>query len=179
MSFWEKTLHSKTLFEGKVITLQIDTVELPNGKESTREIVRHPGATAILAETPGRHILLVRQFRKPCDAELIEIPAGKLDPGEEPLTCAKRELEEETGMTAKTWQAIHSMYTSPGFADERIDLFYASDLQLTSQHLDEDEFLDVFEADETEIKRLLAEGLIQDAKTLVALHWWLRKINCP
>ncbi|GAX91875.1 NUDIX domain-containing protein [Effusibacillus lacus] len=171
----EPTVSTEKIFEGKIISLYVDTVTLPNGKQATREIVHHPGAVAVLALTEKDRVILVRQFRKPCDRTLVEIPAGKLEPGEDPAECAKRELLEETGYTAKEWRHLHSMYTSPGFADEKIHLYLAKGLTKGQQELDADEFLDLMEADMAEAERLLASGEIADAKTMVALYWWMKE----
>lgn len=169
----EKTLSTETLYEGRIIDLTIETVELPNGKEARREVVRHPGAVTVLAITDDNKILLVRQFRKPCDRVLIEIPAGKLEPGEDPLSSAKRELEEETGYQAREWQHLNSFYTSPGFADELIHLYVARGLVQTEQKLDQDEFLDLIEASVDDVRKMVENQEIYDAKTLTAAYWWL------
>lgn len=171
-SLKEPTIASETIYKGKVITLQVDTVSLPNGKQATREIVRHPGAVAVLALTAENRVVLVRQFRKPCEQVLVEIPAGKLEQGEDPETCAKRELQEETGYQAKEWRHLHSMFTSPGFANECIHLYLAKGLIRGEQQLDQDEFLHVFEADMAEAKLLLESNAAVDAKTITALYWW-------
>ncbi|WP_018131886.1 NUDIX domain-containing protein [Effusibacillus pohliae] len=171
----EPTVSSQTIFQGKMISLQVDTIRLPNGKQATREIVRHPGAVAVLAITDEDRVLLVRQFRKPCERTLVEIPAGKLEPGEDPAECAKRELLEETGYRASVVEHLHSMYTSPGFADELLHLYLAKGLAKGEQQLDTDEFLDVIEADAAEAERLLAVGEIADAKTITALYWWMKE----
>jgi len=169
----EKTLSTETIYQGRVIDLTVQTVRLPNGEEARREVVLHPGAVTVLAITADEKILLVRQFRKPCDQVLLEIPAGKLERGEEPLSAARRELEEETGYQAAQWQHLHSFFTSPGFADELIHLYVARGLTKTVQNLDQDEFLDVIEVSVEELKRLIADQEINDSKTLTAAYWWL------
>lgn len=171
----EKQLNSETIYEGKVITLTVQTVELPNGKEAKREVVLHPGAVTVLAITEDDKILLVNQFRKAPNRLLIETPAGKLEPGEDPLTSAKRELEEETGFQAGAWKHITSFYTSPGFADELIHCYVATDLVQAEQKLDEDEFLDVLRVTADEAQRMIADGQIADAKTVALVYWWLRE----
>lgn len=171
----EPTVSKETIFTGKVIALQVDTVVLPDGKQAVREIVRHPGAVAVLAITDENRVVLVRQFRKPCERVLLEIPAGKLEPDEEPLSCAKRELLEETGYTAKEWIHLHSMFTSPGFADEYIHLYAAKGLTPGQQQLDKDEFLNVLEMEMSEVEELLNNGGAADAKTIAALYWWMRE----
>jgi ADP-ribose pyrophosphatase len=171
----EKMLDSKTIYEGRVITLALQTVELPNGKEATREVVLHPGAVTVLAITDEDKMLLVRQYRKAPDRVMLETPAGKLEKGEEPLEAAKRELEEETGYTANEVKHLNTYYTSPGFANELMYAYVATGLKKTAQNLDEDEFVDVLEVSADEAEQLIADGEIYDAKTLTAIYWWLRE----
>ncbi|MER1959477.1 MAG: NUDIX hydrolase, partial [Solibacillus sp.] len=125
----EKMLSSEKLFGGRVIDLYLEEVELPNGKTSTREVVKHPGAVAVIALTSDHKMVMVKQYRRPMDRILVEIPAGKLEKGEEPIVTAKRELEEETGYTTDSLSHIISFYTSPGFADELVHLYLAEDLK--------------------------------------------------
>lgn len=167
----EKTLSTKHIFEGKVISLQVDTVELPNGSTGTREVVKHPGAVAVVAIKDGR-LLLVDQYRQALGRCELEIPAGKLEKGEDPLEAAKRELQEETGYSCGQITHLHSFYTSPGFADEIIHLYLAEDLITGEMSLDEDEFIEVYEASLDEAQRFIAEGRISDAKTLLAVYIW-------
>lgn len=171
----EKTLSTETIYEGKIITLTKQQVELPNGKEGTREVVLHPGAVTVLAITDDEKILLVRQFRKPTERVLVETPAGKLEKGEDPLEAAKRELEEETGYTAQEWKHLCSYYTSPGFANELLHAYVATGLTKTQQNLDSDEFLDVIEASAEQVEAMMANGEIYDAKTITFAYWWLRE----
>ncbi len=168
----EKTVSSETIYEGRVITVKIDEVRLPNGNLAKREIVNHQGAVAVLAFTDDDRMLAVRQFRKPLERTIVEIPAGKLERGEEPLACAKRELEEETGYTAKTYEHLSSFYTSPGFADELLHLYIATDLTAGVARPDEDEFVEVLHVTLPEAKELLANGEICDAKTVLAVYAW-------
>jgi ADP-ribose pyrophosphatase len=171
----EETVSNETRFEGKMIRLEQLVVRLPNGRTASREVVRHPGAVAVLVEpVPGRTVL-VTQYRKATERELLEIPAGKLEPGEPPEECAVRELAEETGYRALRVQQVASFYTSPGFADEVIHLFYTHEVEDGVQHLDQDEFLDVHLYSRDEVARLIEDGKVQDAKTLVALLWWLNR----
>lgn len=147
----------------------VDRVRLPNGSESTRELVLHPGAAAILPILPDGRIILVHQYRHPVGQSLWEIPAGKLESGEDPLTCAKRELLEETGYEAATWEELLSFYTSPGFTDERITLFLARDLTRVSEpRPSEITTCRAFES--SELDHLVASGVIKDAKTILALE---------
>ncbi|MBD8070341.1 NUDIX domain-containing protein [Bacillus sp. PS06] len=169
----EKTITRKTIFEGKIIDLHVDDVELPNGKTSKREIIKHPGAVAIIAITEDNKILMVRQYRKPMERALVEIPAGKLEKGEEPIVTARRELEEETGYVCETLAPLISFYTSPGFADELVHLFVAEKLSKkeNAASLDEDEFVDLLEVSLEEALVLLEENQIYDAKTAYAVQY--------
>src|SRR5690625_854611 len=127
--FEEKTLNTNKIFDGNVISLQVDEVSLPNGKTSKRELVKHPGAVAIIALTKEKELILVEQYRKPLEQSILEIPAGKIEPNEDPEVTALRELEEETGYTTKKLNYITSFYTSPGFADEIIHIYYTYKLK--------------------------------------------------
>lgn len=167
----EKTQSRKTLFEGRVIDLYLEEVELPNGKTSTREIVKHPGAVAIIPVNEEGKLLLVRQFRKPLEKVIYEIPAGKLEKGEEPEACAYRELEEETGFKSNRLEKVVAFYTSPGFADERIHIYYTDELVQGEGQLDEDEFLDLVEVTLEEARAMIEDGRIDDAKTVYAVQF--------
>lgn len=171
--FFEETIASKSIFEGRVIKLQVDEVKLPNGKTSTREIVKHPGACCVLAITQDQKVLLVEQYRKACERSLIEIPAGKLDNGEDPKEAAIRELEEETGYKPGKISKISEFYTAPGFCDELIHLYLAEDLEIVedSACLDEDEFVDLIESPIDDAVRMVTDGRIVDAKTVIALQY--------
>jgi ADP-ribose pyrophosphatase len=171
--FEEKTINEEKIFEGRVISLFHQQVELPNGKTSTREIVKHPGAVAIIPVTDEGKIVLVDQYRKAMERVLLEIPAGKLEKGEEPLRTAIRELEEETGYEAAEWNHIQSFYTSPGFADEYIHIYLATGLRKkeNSASLDEDEFVEVRELSLEECLEELQKGAIHDAKTCFAIQY--------
>lgn len=170
-SIEESTVSSESIFQGKIISLQVDTVMLPDGKLATREVVRHPGAVAVLALHHDK-MLVVDQFRQPLGRCEVEIPAGKLEPGEDPLEAAKRELEEETGYTCGSIRKLHSFYTSPGFADEIIHMYLAENLSEGSLKPDEDEFLEMSEITLEEAYRLIDEGRISDAKTIMAVYAW-------
>lgn len=169
--FYEKTLETKPIFEGRMISLQVDTVKLPNGETATREIVRHPGAVAVLALLDGK-MLVVEQFRKALERVQVEIPAGKLDPGEAPEQAALRELEEETGYRARNIRHVQTFSTSPGFAEELIHLYFADDLEQGEEHLDEEEFLTCEAITPEQADDYIREGRIFDAKTLLAVHLW-------
>lgn len=171
--FEEKSLRSNPVYEGKVISLKVDDVLLPNGKEAKREIVNHPGAVAVIAITKEGNLVLVEQYRKALERSIIEIPAGKLEPGEKPEYTAKRELEEETGYGCNNLQYLQTFSTSPGFADEVIHLFVAKDLYKIEEKadLDEDEFVELLEVTLEEAEEMVKEQRIYDAKTAFAVLW--------
>lgn len=168
MEFTEKTLDSKLVFDGKVVKLYKDSIELPTGQKSFREIVKHSGGVVILAYKENK-ILLVKQFRYPMKEVLYELPAGKLEYGEDPFEAAKRELEEETGYCAGKWTDLGFVYTSPGYSDEKLYLYKAEDLNYTHRHPDEGEILEPLEIEEKEVIAMIGNGKINDAKTLCAL----------
>ena len=165
----EKTLSTKIGFDGELLKLEVEKVELPNGKIATREIIRHPGAVAIVCLNEENKLVFVRQFRKPLDRTLLEIPAGKLEPNEDHLECAKRELLEETGYIAKSWKRIGQTVTAPGFTDETIHLFLGTDVIAGTPSPDEDEFVKVENYTIDEVKEMILAGVINDAKSIVAL----------
>ncbi|WP_010093138.1 NUDIX hydrolase [Ornithinibacillus scapharcae] len=169
--FEEKSIHSEEIFNGKVISLQIDDVLLPNGNKAKRELVKHPGAVGIIPITQDNKIVLVEQYRKPLEKPIIEIPAGKMEPGEAPELTALRELEEETGYTTKSLDKICSFYTSPGFADEIMHIYLARDIEKLENppSLDEDEFVEILEMTLEEAKKYVLEERIHDAKTNYAI----------
>jgi ADP-ribose pyrophosphatase len=169
----EKTLHSEEIFSGKVISLHLQDVELPNGKQSKREIIKHPGAVAILAITDDKKVVMVEQFRKALERTIVEIPAGKLEKGEEPALCARRELEEETGYECESLELLTSFYTSPGFADEIVHVYLATGLtkKENSAALDEDEFVNLEELTLEEAQQYVQEQKIFDAKTIFAVQY--------
>ena len=143
MVFEEKTMKSDKLYEGKLLNLRVDTVELPNKKYSKREVVEHPGGVAVIPITEDNCIVLVKQYRKAVERFLLEIPAGKLELNEEPRQTAQRELKEETGFEARKLEYLLEFYTSPGFSNEKIYLFLASDLIEGETNPDAGEFVEV------------------------------------
>lgn len=167
----EETVKTEPIFKGRMISLQVDTVKLPDGGTATREIVRHPGASAVLALLDGK-MLVVEQYRKPLEKFQVEIPAGKLDPGEDPMEAAYRELEEETGYRAKSMKLVNAFYTSPGFADEKLYLYFTDELEKGTMSLDEEEFLQVEAVTFEEAQRYIREERISDAKTIAAVYAW-------
>ncbi|WP_192043443.1 NUDIX hydrolase [Paenibacillus lycopersici] len=169
--YQEVTVKTEPVFQGKIISLQVDTIQLPNGGTATREIVRHPGAAAVLALIDGK-MLVVEQYRKPMEKFQIEIPAGKLDAGEDPMVAAARELEEETGYRAGKLRPLSAFYTSPGFADEKLYLYLAEELTKGESAPDEDEFLAVDAITFEQAQHYIAEERISDAKTVLAVYAW-------
>lgn len=174
--FEEKTIARKNIFKGHVIEVVVDDVLLPDGKTATRELVLHNGAVGIIPITNEGKILLVKQFRKPLEKVILEIPAGKIDPGEEtmPERTARRELEEETGFQANTWTYVSSMYLSPGFSNEKMYMYYAEKLARVENPLaqDDDEVLELYELTLQEAKAEIEKGTICDSKTLYAIQYW-------
>ncbi|MFJ8235086.1 NUDIX hydrolase [Ureibacillus sp. NPDC094379] len=171
--FEEKTIQSTPIFSGKIISLKVDDVLLPNGKEGKREIINHPGAVAVIAITKEGKLVLVEQYRKALERSIIEIPAGKLERGEEPELAARRELEEETGYGCHDISYLQSFATSPGFADEVIHLYVAKDLYEIEEkaELDEDEFVSLMEVSIEEAEEMVRDQKIYDAKTAFAVLW--------
>lgn len=165
----EKTIDSTEKYKGKVFDITLDNVELSNGYKTIREVVHHNGGVVIAAEKDGK-ILMVKQYRYPTKEVLYELPAGKLDKqGETVDEAAKRELEEETGHIAKNWESLGYIWTSPGFCNEKLYLFKASDLTFKGQHLDEGELLKYEEIDKNEVFDMIKTGKINDSKTICAL----------
>lgn len=169
--FEEKTIHTEKIYEGKVVKLQVDDVTLPNGKTSKRELIKHPGAVGIIPIKKDKKIVFVEQYRKPLEKSLVEIPAGKLEPGEKPEITAIRELEEETGYTTESLQFVASFYTSPGFANELMHLYLTEDIvPLENERAGEDdEFVELIELTLEEAKNYVNALRIHDAKTNYAI----------
>ena len=168
MEFKEKTIESELIFDGRVVKLYKDTIELPTGKQSFREVVKHAGGVVILAVKDDK-ILLVKQFRYPFKEIMYELPAGKLEAGEDPFEAAKRELEEETGYCADKWTNLGYVCTSPGYSDEKLYLYKAEDLKFTHCHPDDGEIIQAFEYKYDDVLKMIDKGEINDAKTLCAL----------
>lgn len=169
MELFEKTIKSEIKYEGKIITTRVDTVELPNGKIAKREVVEHPGGVGVAAITENNELLMVKQFRAGPKKVLLEIPAGKLERGEDPATCGLRELEEETGYTAKEFFKVSEAYATPGFAEELLHIYVAKDLVKTKTNPDEDEFLEIVKIPISELKHKIETFEICDAKTVIAI----------
>jgi len=161
---------SQEIFDGVILHLFKDTVELPNGNSATREVIRHIGAVGVIPVTDDGKVIVERQFRYPLDSVITEIPAGKLDSfTEDRLSAAKRELEEETGYTAKEWMPLGDYYPTPAYCDERITLYLARGLELGQRHLDEDEFLNFEFVPLADLVADVMSGRITDGKTQVAV----------
>lgn len=169
MKFSEKRLNGETVYDGKILKLEVDTVELPDGKTAKRECIRHSGGAAVLLVHNGK-VLLVRQFRYLYGKEIYEIPAGKLDKGEDPLKAAARELKEETGIIADLKPYL-KIYPTPGYTDEVIHIYLAENCRLTGErNLDEGEFLEACFKPMDEVLNLIANGEICDGKTVAAIY---------
>ena len=168
----EKTIEREVIYKGKIFDVEKHVVSLPNGNTSVRELVYHNGAVAVLVIDESDKIVMVEQYRKAFESISLEIPAGKLEKGEEPVSSAERELAEETGYTAESLEKIFSFYGAPGFCSERVDVFVAKGLSAGEMNLDEDEFLNVKRYSFEEAVDLLDRGVITDAKTIMAIQWW-------
>jgi ADP-ribose pyrophosphatase len=167
----ETRLASQELLRGHFLHAMRDTVRLPDGKEAFREYVIHPGAVMVVAELPDGRLVLERQFRYPVKAVMVEFPAGKLDPGEDSLVCAQRELLEETGYTARQWARAGVLHPVISYSTEFIDIWFARELTAGERKLDAGEFLDVFSASADELLQWCRDGRITDAKTLTGVLW--------
>ena len=165
----EKTISSDRIYTGKVISLKVDTVEVDNKGYKKREIVEHPGAVAIVAITEDNKVVLVKQFRKPIEQVIWELPAGKLEIGESPKECAIRELKEETGYSAKNLKLLHKFFTSAGFSNQKIYIFLATGLTKGEPDFDDDEFIEKYEIDINEAQNMVIKNEIEDAKTSIGI----------
>lgn len=165
----ETTVSSDLIYTGKTIQLRVDTVEVPNKGYQKREIIEHKGAVAIVAITDDNKIVLVKQYRKAVEKELYELPSGKIEIGETPLDCAIRELKEETGYSVESLKLIHKYYTTPGFSNQLVFIYLAKNLIPGESHLEEDEFLEVYEIDRDEAYNMVISNEICDSKTIIGL----------
>lgn len=169
MELFEKQLTSKQLFDGKIIKLYYDEVELPNGKMSFREIVRHSGAVCVIPVDDEGYVTMIRQFRYPFGRPLLEIPAGKLEPNEEPLSAVSRELEEESGIRADKIESLGIIYTTVAFTDEKIYAYLATGLTYHDSHPDDDEFLEIEKIHISKLVEMVMNGEIKDSKTQICI----------
>ncbi len=165
----EKLIEKKTIYRGNIIDVSLDKVILDNGSEAIRETVYHPGAVAVVALTNSKDILLVEQYRHPSRENLLELPAGKLERGESPVECAKRELSEETGFEAQNWLKMNEFYTAPGFASEKMYMYYADSLTKVKTDLDEDENIALRITPYKDALSMILSGKIKDGKTIAGL----------
>ena len=169
MNLAEKRCDSIKIFEGKIINVRLDTVILPNGKKAKRETVEHPGATAIIPVENDGNVVLIKQYRNPINKVILEIPAGKLEKGEDPQDCAARELQEETGLRSGKLTHLATFYTTPGIRDEILYLYAAFDLEKSLTNPDKDEFLEVVSIPLSELFLMVEKKEIVDAKTLIGI----------
>lgn len=169
MNLYEKTLSSKTIFEGRIITLKNDIALLPDGSEAGREYIEHPGGVCVVPVTDKGEILMVKQFRYPYKEVVLEIPAGKKDKDEDPFTTGKRELKEETGATASQYIELGQLYPSPGYCGEIIWMYGAKGLDFGETNPDDDEFLEVEKIPLKKAVEMIINGEIKDAKTQAAI----------
>lgn len=169
LDFFEQLISSKIIYQGKILNLKVDTVKLSNGSEASREVVEHSGAVAIVALTEQDEVLLVRQYRHAVGRVMLEIPAGKLEPGEQPEKCALRELSEETGYQARDLQLFFRFFSTPGFATEEMYLYLARGLTCQEQHPDDDEFIEIIRVPLQEVNKMIWRGEICDAKTIIGI----------
>lgn len=169
MDLTEKPIDSRNLYRGRIVTLRLDTVELPNGAHATREVVEHCGGVCLAALTDAQELLFVRQYRYPYRRVLLELPAGKLEPGEDPLEGGKRELSEETGASAREFRSLGVMYPSVGYTDEVLYLYLATGLSVGEMHPDADEFLEIERIPLARAVEMVMAGEIEDSKTQIAV----------
>ncbi len=169
----EKTLSSRLIYEGRVVKLRVDIVQTVNGRETTREIVEHSDCVAIVAIDADENILLVNQFRKPVEKELLEIPAGGIDTGEDPETAVRREMREETGYLPRKVEKLGGFYSAPGYCSEYLYLYLATDLTPSQLHAEDTESIELVRVPITQIPDLIASGSICDAKSIAGLLTYL------
>ncbi len=175
MDLKETRIDGEVAFDGRFLKVTRDRITLPDGAETHREFIRHPGAVVILPVFDDGSVLLERQFRYPLDQVFIEYPAGKIDPGEDPLECAKRELQEETGYTASEWCFVCTIHNAIAYSDEHLDLYLARGLTAGPAQLDAGEFLETFRATVPEMLAMVRSGQVTDVKTVIGT-FWLEKI---
>lgn len=169
MDFTEKPLKQDYLYRGKIVNLRVDNAELPDGTTALREVVEHPGGVCVAALTDKEELLFVEQFRYPYMETVLELPAGKLEYGEDPFEAGKRELLEETGAAAKTYRDLGKLYPTPGYCGEIIHMYLAENLTFSEQHLDEDEFLEVRRIPLETAFQMVMRNEIRDSKTQVGI----------
>lgn len=171
----ETRIDGELAYEGSFLQVTRDRVALPDGAQTHREFIRHPGAVVILPLFDDGTVLLERQFRYPLGQVFVEYPAGKIDPGEDPLACARRELQEETGYSASDWQFVCTIHNAIAYSDEHLDLYLARGLTEGEAKLDDGEFLETFRASVPEMLEMIRRGEVTDVKTVIGT-FWLEKI---
>lgn len=169
MDYFEKQIRTVNRYNGLIVGVRVDSVQLSNGNNTLREVVEHPGGVTVIPVDENGYAYCVRQYRYPMEEELLEVPAGKLEPGEDPFECAKRELSEETGITARNYIFLGAMYPSPGFCREILYAYLATGLEYGESHPDENELLNVEKVHLDELHRMVMSGDITDAKTIIAV----------
>ncbi len=169
MELKETTVSQETVYEGIIVDIRRDKAQMPDGRISNREVVVHPGGVAVFAIDEEKRVILVRQFRYAVGEVVLELPAGKLEPGEDPMESGLRELEEETGLRPGTIRSMGYSYSSPGILGERIHLFFATDLQQGDPHPDDGEFVEVIRVPYSELLDMVRRGEIKDGKTLAGI----------
>lgn len=169
MNFEEKTISSEPIYNGKIINVRKDTVQLPNGKTALRELIAHPGGVGVIAVDENKDVFMVTQYRIAAKSDMLEIPAGKMEYGEDPLECGSRELVEETGYKAKNFIHLGEYYATPGYCEEKLNIYLAQDLEFVGQNLDEGEFLNVKKYSLDELYKMVMDNKIYDAKTAIAI----------
>ena len=170
----EKTLSSQLIYEGRAVKLRIDTVKMPGGRETTREIVEHIDCVAIVAIDANDNVLLVKQFRKPVEKELLEIPAGGIEPGEDPVTTVRREMQEETGYLPQKVERLGGFYSTPGYCTEYLYLYLATDLIPSPLNAEDTESIELIRVPISQISSLISSGKICDAKSIAGLLTFLK-----
>lgn len=178
-SLKELQLDTEQVYDGVLLKVHRDQVRLPDGKTSVREYIRHPGAVVVIAVLPDQRIIFERQFRYPLHKTFVELPAGKIDAGESPESCAKRELQEEVGYTAAQWRHVGTMHPCIGYSDEHIEVFVASDLTHVGHQWDDGEFLEVLSLSYQEARAAVRAGHLTDGKTLSALFIAEELLSAP
>lgn len=169
MNFEEKSIATKMIYEGRVLNLRVDDVVLPDGKSGKREIVEHNGGVGVIGVTEKREVYMVTQYRIAAGDMMLEIPAGKLEKGEEPLECGKRELIEETGYKGNKFEYLGSYYATPGYCQEKLHIYLATDLEWVGQNLDDGEYLNVKKYSLDELYQMVMNNEINDCKTAIAI----------
>lgn len=169
----EKTLSSQLIYDGRAVKLRVDTVETPHGRQTRREIVEHADCVAVVAIDIEHNVLLVKQFRKPVEKELLEIPAGGIDPDEDPETTVRRELREETGYLPRKIQKLGGFYSAPGYCSEYLHLYLATDLTPDQLYAEDTESISLVRVPIRQIRHLIADGRICDAKSIAGLLIYL------